>query len=364
MKERQKTKRLYTSSFYTGLMIAQQYNFELTPEFMYLIEALKVEGYWSLKSYTLTIQNKNLPFLRYIESIVKKLSMKIYKRTLVKIKPNFDDFKKEDISLKHDDKLLCFHLETSPFDGSRKIVTSLPYQKEYSILLKIKDKKYDVYVKFSDEEIETKSELKCWAYFDIRFPDTNLIKFLSSFVGDKKKFRIEKFLFQAKKEYVASAFSALIDAEGSVDYYKLTRKIRIRMRNKNYLQDWKKLLDKFDITSRFSCYDGIESQIVIEGWEDINKLKELGVKFHHSKKERKFEEILKSYKRNQISRNTSLQFYTNKLKEINKSVTASEFAKKLGKGKRVVNHYLKILMEKKMIRVDKSKVAYLYSYKK
>ena len=58
-----------------------------------------------------------------------------------------------------------------------------------------------------------------------------------------------------------------------------------------------------------------------------------------------------------------MKFCIKKLKEISKPVTAREFAEKLGKSKRVVNHYLVRLMRKNLIKVDKSKVAYLYSNK-
>ena len=49
-----------------------------------------------------------------------------------------------------------------------------------------------------------------------------------------------------------------------------------------------------------------------------------------SKKARKFENILKSYKRRQVSRDTAHKFYIKKLKEIGKPITAREFAEKLG----------------------------------
>src|SRR3989338_4399891 len=93
-----KNKHLNSSAFYAGSMIAQKYGFKLSPDFIYLIEAIKVEGYWSYKNFTLTIQNKNLPFLGRVESIVKHSGIKPSKRILVKIKPN-GDFVKEDVTL-------------------------------------------------------------------------------------------------------------------------------------------------------------------------------------------------------------------------------------------------------------------------
>ena len=240
-----KNKHLNTCAFYSGSMIAQKYGFKLSSDFIYLIEAIKVEGYWSYKNFTLTIQNKNLPFLRRIEKIVKSLGIKPYKRILIKIKPDVD-FNKEDVVLTND-VTLNFHLEKSPFDGSKKIVTSLPYMGDYNIKVNIKNKTYFLTVKEGKEELEINSELRAWAYLDLRFPKARLLKFLSEYLEDNKKARIQKFLFNSDNKYAASSFSALIDAEGSLTHYGLFRTIRIRMRNKQYLQDWKKLLDKFDL---------------------------------------------------------------------------------------------------------------------
>lgn len=357
-----KSKDLNRIKSYNGVMIAQKYNFELTPEFIYFIEALKVEGYWSLKHRTISIQNKNLPFLKYIETILKNLKINVSKRILVKIKP-FIDFNKKNTLISHNQRKLNFHIEKSPFDGSKKIVTSLPYKEKYNLQLKIKNKNFPIVIEKSEEEIEVKSNLKGWAYCDIKTSNINLLRFLSEFIGDNKKLKVEPFLINSDKEYVAAAFSALIDAEGSIDHYKLFRKIRIRMRAKNYLKEWQELLEKFNIQSRLSKNTDKEYGLTIEGWEDFDRLKRIGLNLRHSKKNKKFKEIFDSYIRNQISRNTAFQFYTQKLKEIDKPITTRELSKKLGKSKRVVNHYLTILMRKNLIKVNKSKSTYLYSNK-
>jgi len=356
-----KNKDLYIKSTLTGAMIARKHGFKLTPEFIYLIEAIKVEGYWSQKNYTLTIQNKNLPFLRRIETLVKDLDIKPSKRILLKIKPN-KDFTKEDVKLQNK-SILNFHIEKSPFDGSKKIVTSLPYKRKHTIKLRLKNKNYRFILKEGKEEFEITSKLKSWAYLDLRFPRIKLLRFLSEYLKDNKKVEVQSFLFNANKEYIASAFSALIDSEGSINQYQHFRRMRIRMRNFNYLREWRLLLKKFYISSQLRWNSKEEAQLKIEGCEDFDKLKELGVKFYHSKKARKFENILKSYKRRQVSRDTAHKFYIKKLKEIGKPITAREFAEKLGKSKRVVNHYLTKLMEKNSIKVDKTNVAYLYSTK-
>ena len=51
-------------------MTRKYLGYDLTENLIYLIECLKVEGYWSLKNYECSIQNKNLPFLRHIEKLL------------------------------------------------------------------------------------------------------------------------------------------------------------------------------------------------------------------------------------------------------------------------------------------------------
>jgi Mn-dependent DtxR family transcriptional regulator len=72
------------------------------------------------------------------------------------------------------------------------------------------------------------------------------------------------------------------------------------------------------------------------------------------------QEIFDSYKRNQISRSSANHFYVRKLKEIGKPIRARDFAEKIGKSKRVVNHYFVRLIRKGLIKVDKTKLTYLY----
>jgi len=90
-------------------MIAQT-DFDLNEDMIYLIETLKVEGYWSSKTFTLTLQNKDIPLLTHIEEIVKNLKLNFYKRILLKIRVD-DNTKKEDISLNWKNKKVNFHIE-------------------------------------------------------------------------------------------------------------------------------------------------------------------------------------------------------------------------------------------------------------
>ena len=340
-------------------MIAH-HSFKLNGDMIYLIETLKVEGYWSKKYFTLTLQNKDMPLLNNIERIVKNLDIKINKRILLKIRLD-NNTEKENIKIILDNEELKFHIETSPFDNNKvKAVTSLPYKRDYQITLIYNKRKISINIKVNKNEIIVKSKLDCWVYGDLRFPTKDLLNFLEDYCGNKKEFHLEEFLINSNGRLVMSAFSALVDCEGSVDHYDLFRKIRIRMRNKDYLSQWKDLLAKWDIKARLQKNNEKEFELCIEGWQDFNRLNELGFKLFHSKKSKKWGDILNGFKRNQISRNSYRAFYLKKLRELNKKITAQEFANHLNKSKRVINHYLLKLEKEKLVKCNRTVWPYLY----
>jgi len=338
-------------------MIAQ---YKLDEKMIYLIETLKVEGYWSSKSFTLTLQNKDIPLLNHIENIVKTLGINISKRLLLKIRLK-DNTKKEEIKLIWKNKELNFHIEKSPFDEDKvKAVTSLPYKKNYEIALLYRNKKIPIKIKCLKERIILKSEIDCWVYKDLRFPTRNLLTFFDKYCGGNKNLRVEKYLINADKKLIMAAFSALVDCEGSIDYYNLYRRIRVRMRNEQFLKDWSNLLKKHRIGCKFRKNKNEEWELNITGWEDFDKLERMNFKLHHSKKAEKWKRIMEGFKRNQISRNSYKNFYVNELKKVNKKVTAKEFANYLKKSKRVVNHYLSKLKKEGLIKCDKKSWPHLY----
>lgn len=333
-------------------------------DLIYLLEALKVEGYWSLKNMDASIQNKNILFLKHIERILKKYNINFSKRLLIKIKPKNQNFSKKDIRLITGNKEIKLHIEHSIFDKTKKIVFNLPFYISQNIFLFLKNKQVKIIVKVGKENIEIKSPFSSFGYIGLRFHNSKFIRFIDNYAGEKgsSKIRLNRFLFNVSEKLVAPAFSAVIDSEASIDYYGHTRRIRIRMKNLDYLKDWKKLLDKFKIHSHIIKEKHLYT-LIITGLEDFNKILKLGVKLYHSKKRKKFEMILNSYQRNQISRNTWKEFYIRKLKEVGKPISADEFAKTLGKSKRVTNHYLTKLDRENLIRVNKSKITYFYSAK-
>ena len=340
-------------------MIAQD-NFTLDEDMIYLIETLKVESYWSKDNFTLTLQNKDIHLLNNIERIVKNLNINVGKRLLLKIRLS-DNTKKEDIELYWKGKKINFHIERSPFDINRvKAVTSLPFKKSYDILLNHKNKKTPIKIKNLKNKILHESELECWAYGDLRFPTKKLLNFLDEYCKGNKNLQVGEFLLNANQKLVMSAFSALIDCEGSIDWYGLKRLIRIRMKDKNYLKEWSELLKKHGVYNYFRKNKKNEWELNIAGWEDFDKLEKMGFKLFHSKKADKWKKIMEGFKRNQISRGSYKEFYINKLKEINKKVTSKELAKYLNKGKRVINHYLLKLEKQGLIKCDRNNWPYLY----
>lgn len=223
-----------------------------------------------------------------------------------------------------------------------------------------KNKKIPIKIKCLRDKIICQNKLACWVYKDLRFPTKKLLTFLEKYCGTSKNLQVEGFLFNAKKDFVMSAFSALIDCEGSLDHYGLHRKIRIRMREYNYLKQWSKLLKKHNIGCKLRKNNNKEYEIAIYGWEDFNRLNKGGFRLYHSKKTKKWNEIMKSFKRNQISRDSYKKFYVDKLKEVNKKITSKEFADYLNKSKRVINHYLLKLEKEKLISCDRTHWPYLY----
>jgi len=339
-------------------MIAQSY-FELNEDMLYLIETLKVESYWSRKNFTLTLQNKDVSLLNNIERIVKNLGLNISKRILLKIRLN-DNTKKEEVELIWGGKKLNFHIEKSPFDNNKiKAVTSLPYKKSYEIDLIYNNKKIPIKIKCLKNKTLLESKLDCWTYGDLRFPTKKILDFLEEYTSENKNLIVEETLFNSNKELVMAAFSALVDCEGSINWYGLKRIIRIRMRNREYLKKWSELLNKYGIGNKFRKNKN-EYETNISGWEDFDRLKKLGFKLHHSKKAEKWKEMMAGFKRNQISRDSYKEFYTKKLKELKKKVTAKEFAEYLSKSKRVVNHYLLKLEKANLIKCDRNNWPYLY----
>ncbi len=339
------------------------HDFKLNNEMIYLIETLKVESYWCKENFTLTLQNKDIQLLDHIEAIVNSLGIRVSKRTLLKIKLK-DNTKRNEVNLYINKNKINFHISKSPFDINQvKAVTSLPYKERHTLILETKDKNHKIIIKTSPGKLNVKSDLQCWVYGDLRFPTKKLLDFLQLHLKGNKNIQVEDILFKSPPNIVMSAFSALVDCEGTLNWYGLKRNIQIRMNSKEYLLQWKELLEKFEIGCRFEKNQSLWG-IVISGWEDFDRLERLGFKLIHSKKAEKWKRMMNGYKRRQISRGTFKEFYIKKLKEVNKKVTTKEFAEILNKDKRTINHFLLKLEKEGFVICDRSNWPYLYSISK
>lgn len=332
---------------------------ELNEELAYLIEALKVEGWWSTKGLQASIQNKNLPLLAKVEQILKNYKVSFSKRVLIKIKLLDSAISKDDIKILSDYELVSFHLERSPFDGSKKIVFFLHFQPKYEVFMILKKRKYKITINFGDEEINVRTIYPAFGYLEIRFYGAQFIRFIdsNSFGKGSHKIRVNRNISDYPK-FLASAFSAVIDCEGSLDFYHHYRRIRVRMFNQEYLHDWKRLLYKFGISANVNS-----EGLVITGLEDFKKLVDLGITLFHSKKRVKFDLILNSYKREQIARGSAIDFYSKKLKDCKSPVTALDFSRITGKSKSVINHHLLRMSKLGLLNINKGNVKWVYSVK-
>jgi len=224
---------------------------------------------------------------------------------------------------------------------------------------------HDLSIKVHDTHIEADCELQTFVYVNLKFRSLTFFSLLRDVIGEnggKKShtIRLNTLLKKSPPSVIVAAFSMVVDCEGSVDYYKLSRKIRIRVANRQYLRDWLNLLNHLRI--RANVYkDGALYALCVEGAEDFRKLVNYGFNLHHSVKRTKFQKVLRSYKRFQISRNSALTFYPQELRKVGHPVTARELAFIAGKSKRVVSHYLKRLEDKNLVKVDKNGMPYFYS---
>lgn len=321
-----------------------------TPELIYLIEAMKTDGYWSIERREGSIQNKNLPFLAHIEDILKKHKINYQKRLLVKVK--IQNFQREKVFVFQNKKEIKYHMEKSLFDNSKKIVFNLPFA-SHDLDIEVDGSLYPLFVTIGKEEVETTCTLLSFAYTEIRFYNLNFLKFIDKNADIELK----------DTTPIMSAFSALVDAEGMIIHKGAYRKINVRMIDREYLDKWSMILKQLDIGSNFGRKEKHLYVLEIFGWEDFDRLIKLGFKLIHSKKSEKFNKIMTSYVRFQISHGEAKTFYLNKLKEIGMPVTARELSTITNKGKRVVNHYLVKLETEEKLNVDKSRVVYYYSAK-
>jgi len=252
-----------------------------------------------------------------------------------------------------------FHFEKNPFKNKIDRIAFSTKLKKANYLLKFGEKSWSFWFKGSSNKFESSEKL--YVYCRLIANNLSFVNFLENSLSENKgscKIRINKHLKDSAPEIIAKVFACVVDCEGSIRYSGLTRNIRLRMFNDNYLRDWKALLKKIGVKSRHN-----RSVLTITNNQNFQRLSDLGFQLIHKKKKNRFERIMKGYKRRQLIRNTAEEFYLEKLRRINKKISVLEFAKILNKSKRVVYHFLFRLEKSNKILVDKSSQKYLYYVK-
>ena len=327
-----------------------------------LIEALKVEGYWRNDGFG-SICNSNKPLIDYIQRLLETLGIHITRSLTLKVKVDLNTEENE-VEVFKNCKPVEFYIQKSPFNKTRFIVFRA-HECTEKYFLKVGKHSCDLSIKVQDTRIEIDCELPAFVYVNLQFRSLTFFSLLKDALeengGNKSHtIRLNTFLEKSPPNVIMAALGMLVDCEGSINYYKLFRRIKIRMVNRQYLMDWLNLLNRLGIHT-ILYEDGTLYALCIEGAEDFRKLVSHGFKLHHSVKKTKFQKLLCSYKRFQISRNSALVFYPQELRKIGRPVSARELALTIGKSKRVVSHYLKILEDKNLVKADKTRFPYLYS---
>lgn len=325
-----------------------------------LIEALKVEGYW--KHGYGSICNSNKPLIDYIQRLLGNLGIHVTRSLTLKVKVD-PNVRKKDVEVLRDREPVKFHIQKSPFNKTKLIVFRAHEVAEKYFLI-IGKSSYKLSIKVHGNHVEVRCKLPAFVYIDLQFRSLTFTSLLEDAIrenGGKKSYiiRLNTLLKKSPPNVIMAAFGMVVDCEGSIDHYKLFRKIRIRMANRPYLEDWLDLLNRVGIHASIHK-DGALHALCIEGAKDFRKLVDYGFNLHHSIKRFKFQKLLLSYKRFQISRGSALIFYLQELRKIGRSITAQELATAVGKNKRTVNHYFKKLEDKNLVRVDKRQLPYFY----
>ena len=207
-----------------------------------LIEALKVEGYWRNNGYG-AICNANKSLIDHVQSLIKSLGIHVSRSLIIKIKINLE-IEKCHVKIFKDDKAINFHIQNTQIKNTkvRRIVFCAPYRSA-KYMLKIGENMHVLSVNVHDANVETQCELPTFVYVNLRFQRltfTSLLKDVFKENGGKKShtIRLNELLKESPPIVVIAAFSMLVDCEGSVDYCGLCRRIRVRMKNRRYLEDW------------------------------------------------------------------------------------------------------------------------------
>jgi len=332
-------------------------------ELAMLVEALKVEGWWDKKG-RISITSKTPELIKLFESLLEEQGIKTSKLLNIRIKIPKEWNEKNKIESYENNKTKKFHFGRNGFSNELDRISFWSNFESSKYSLKYGDQKININTTITQNEFKI-SNSNSFVYCTLRASNKCFTTFLREILEEKTNsltIEINEYLKTTPKEIIAPVFGVVVDCEGSINQYKLNRRIRVRMQNEKYLLEWKKLLKKVGISASINKGKQI-TQLTITSYQKFKKLKELSFNLNHQNKKNKFKKILLTYKKKQVIRNTAKKYYLNKLKKLNKKSTAKDFADRLNKKKRVISHYLKQLEKENLINVDKSQTTYLYSEK-
>ncbi len=323
-----------------------------------LVEIIKVEGYCNSNG-NISIDNKDLPLSNFFEKLLLAHEIVPGKRKLIKIK--LEEIDKHTIVIYENGQSRTFHIEKG-FKSNKpnKIVFSTG--KQNSNISVFQNNKHILSFNLKEKNLASKAVSK---YFTLKFSNKTLANYMRLKLNESFGFdtiRVNKLLINSNSSIITKVFGVLVDCEGSIRFNKKSkhyRTINIRMKNELYLSDWKRLLKKININSNLRKEKDLW-KLTITCNQNFKKLHDLGFELHHSKKRTRFKEMLNSYQKHQVERNTALNYYE-KLVEDNPGRSALELSRASNKNKRTVSHYLIRLFNLNILRrqlVTKQKFIY------
>jgi hypothetical protein len=310
-------------------------------ELAQLVEILKVEGWWNSKG-NMSITSKDRELIDFYASLFKFHKIATNLRVTLKVKvPIFESM---DIKVFENGMQRKFNFGKNGFTGSydRIVFNTVPSKNHF--LIEINGQQIEFELNELNGIITTENS-GVYIYYVLKASNIAFTDFLKNILLDKSlshEIRINSLLKDASNEIIAKVFGILIDCEGSLRYQKFTRSIYVRMCNKEYLNDWNELLKKIGIKSRVFKTENL-FELMVTCNQNFKKLWDLGFYLHNNRKRAKFENILNGYQKLQVERDTALIYYKSIVKA-NPGRSVLELSKIVEKDKRVVSHYLKILI--------------------
>jgi len=212
---------------------------------------------------------------------------------------------------------------------------------------------------------------KCFGTIDLYERQTNVSNVrIPCFIGKRlytkfelDKDKVPKQIKEAPEDIKGAYLQAVFDDEGSI--HKTHGQIRIKMKPKSYIEDIQKLIWELGIQTS-SVIEELDKRsgrkyyfFLVSGFYNLKKFSEKIGFFHPKKKERLIQHL----------NNVKILNYGYKAQELVLDVlrkygplTAEEIAKKLNRGKRIIQIHLNNLKKQSLVSYEKVKRRFVYEY--